>query len=282
MKIKRSLAIATLLVAAVAILQTGRRGFGADGTFAEINSAPGAFKDAVAHVQGFCCDEDAIYAVFLNKIYKLDWNGNVVKSAESVRHAGDPCLANEKLYVAMACDAKEAIHEYDLDLNLLRKIKLEEVETCDGIAFLDGKFYIGGSKGQAANPNTPIFIYDEGFNFVKKEIVNFGVKTNWTTQSNMSWNGKIFCAFYIDKDNPKGSPRSICIDKDCNILAKFQLDGSNGWCLAPGSRQSGDPNKPIFLVCKTYYVDKEPRAKFLWYEFDNETLTFKNITMEQK
>ena len=81
-----------------------------------VNTTPGALKEGTAHVQGICCNEEAIFVVFANYIYKLDWSGNVDKSVPATKHSGDPCIVNDKLYVSMSCDEQIAVFEYDLDL----------------------------------------------------------------------------------------------------------------------------------------------------------------------
>ena len=149
----------------------------------EIQTEPGAFEKAEAHIQGVCCDEDAIYATFLNYIYKLDWSGKVLKSVPADSHSGDPCLANGKLYVSMSSKNGYAVYEYDLDLNLLRKIKCENVPACDGIAYWNDQFFIGGPSGAEAHEINPLNVFDKDFNLIRRYEINFGAKTFYGPQS---------------------------------------------------------------------------------------------------
>lgn len=245
-----------------------------------INTEPGVFDEAEAHVQGIACDENAIYAVFMNYIYKLDWNGKLIKSAPIVKHAGDPTIYDGKLYISMSYGEAIAIFEYDQELNLLRKIKLDQCPACDGIAVLDGRVYIGGPSMQEGHEDNLVHVYDTNFNFVQKGYVNFGVKTNFGPQSIAAWKDKIFYAFYRDKNNPQGAPVSMCVDKELKTIATFDLDGSNGWTLAPESRQPKDENKALFLVANTIKVEGKTCAQFRWYEFDDQELKFKDVTRE--
>ncbi len=247
-----------------------------------VNTTPGALKEGTAHVQGICCNEEAIFVVFANYIYKLDWSGNVDKSVPATKHSGDPCIVNDKLYVSMSCDEQIAVFEYDLDLNLTKKIKLTDCPACDGIAFYDGQFYIGGPSVRTPHEDNLVHIYDSDWNLVKKGFINFGVKTDYGPQSICAWDGKIFYAFYPSKDNPKDSPRSVCVDSELNNIATFQLDGSNGWTLAPTSKQPQNPEQKLFLVARTKTVDGQTCAQFRWYLFDNKELAFKDVTVEKK
>ncbi|MBQ9874995.1 MAG: hypothetical protein IJM30_11090 [Thermoguttaceae bacterium] len=244
-----------------------------------IEPKPDAFADGLGHVQGICCDEDAIYAILANRIYKFDWEGKVVKSEPVVFHAGDPCVANGKLYVSMSSEDQNGVYEYDLELNLLRKIKLEGASGTDGIAFLDGKFYVGGPSDAKAHLDNLICVYDSDFKLVEQKLVNYDTPTNYGTQSIAAWNGKLFLAFYID-DATKGSSPSVCCDAELNVLGKTFLDGSTGWCLAPESKQSNDPEKPRFLVCRWSQADGKRLAKFVWFDFDPKTMKFEDATVK--
>lgn len=231
---------------------------------------PGIFDAAEAHVQGICCDENAVYVVFKNYVYKLDWSGKILKSVEAPIHAGDPCLADNKLIIAMSTSDDYAALEYDLDLNLLREIKLKNGSGTDGVALLDGIFYFGGPSLHERHTRNRLLVYDRKFNFVKEVWLDFDIPTSWGFQSITSSesHGLLFAAFYPDnKAAPANPPRSIWFDKDYNIIGTTRLDGSNGWSVAPPSRQPGG-NLLRFLVARTEKIDGKVVAAMYWYDFD--------------
>ncbi|MDD3589104.1 MAG: hypothetical protein PHO46_02360 [Thermoguttaceae bacterium] len=275
MKILSFRQTAFLLVAALVVVQ-----FNAPSANAEdfkpqaITTSPGALDEGIGHVQGICCDEDAIYAIFTNQIYKIDWTGKVVKSAPVVQHAGDPCIANDKLCVSMSYDEGVALHEYDFELNLTRKIKLEDCPASDGVAYLDGKFYVGGPSDYEPHEDNLVLVYDSDFNLIQKALVNFDVETHYGPQSIAGWNGKIFIAFYARDNAPAVTLRSLCLDDKMNNVASFTLDGSNGWYPAPKSKQSKEEDSPLFLIGRTIKIDGKTAAKFIWAQYYSKTNEF--------
>ena len=242
----------------------------------EIRTEPGAFNDAKAHVQGICCDDDAIYAVFLNYVYKLDWSGKVVKSVPAETHSGDPCLANGKLYVSMSSSDACAVYEYDLDLNLLRKIKVKDVSACDGIAFWNDRFFIGGPSPADAHESNPLNVLDKDFNLVAHYEVNFGAKTSYGPQSIAACRDVILVAYYsAEKD--KNAPRSAVINPQGEVVATSTADGSNGWCQLPESMQPNPEKFTRLLVARTDAPKNGPTtARFRFFDFDGKTL--KDVT----
>ena len=269
---------ASLFAATLAVTLIDSNFVRADGFVPQvIATTPGALDDAIGHVQGICCDEDAIYAVFTNAVYKIDWNGDVVKSVSAPQHSGDPCLANGKLYVSMSCDEGVALYEYDLDLNLTRKIKLEDCPAADGVAYLNGKFYVGGPSTYEPHKDNLTLVYDSDFNLIQKTNVNFDVETHYGPQSIAAWNDEIFIAFYPRDDAPKVTLRSLCVDERLKNVASFTIDGSTGWQPAPDSKQSKDKDKPLFLLGRTAKVDGKTVVKLIWAQFDAKTNEFKIV-----
>ena len=238
----------------------------------EIQTEPGAFKDARSHVQGICCDENAIYAVFANYVYKLDWSGKVLKGVPADSHSGDPCLANGKLYVSMSCKGEFAVYEYDLELNLLRKIKCENVPACDGIAYWNDQFFTGGSSSAEAHEINPLNIFDKDFNLISHYDINFGAKTFYGPQSIAACRGVVLVAYYTaEKD--KNPLRAAIVTPQGEVVATSTLDGSNGWCALPQSMQPDSENFTRLIVARTD-VRKEGQttARFIFFDFDGKTL----------
>ncbi len=244
----------------------------------EIRSEPGACDHALGHVQGIACDENAIYAVFANLVCKFDWSGKLLKSTEAPFHAGDPCVAKDRLYVSMSTESAEALFEYDLDLNLTRKLKLEKCPGGDGVAFLNGKFYVGGPSSEKPHLENYVLVYDENFNLLDEKYINYDVPTVYGPQSIASWKDRLFVAFYID-GAPKGSPCAAIVDADLKTLAATTLDGSNGWALAPESKQLDKSGKTaLLLVGRTLKVENKTVAAFRWFKTDGEKV--EDVTQE--
>ena len=52
------------------------------------------------HIQGACCSEQAIYLSHQLGIFKIGWDGKLVKSVEAPAHLGDSAYADDKIYGA--------------------------------------------------------------------------------------------------------------------------------------------------------------------------------------
>lgn len=245
----------------------------------EIRTPLDAFQEARGHIQGICCDEEAIFVVFANYIYKLDWNGNVLEKTQAVSHSGDPCIAKGKLYVSMSSEDRFGVYEYDLNLNLLRKIKLENVPACDGIAYLNGCFYIGGPSPQDPHSVNPLNVYDEDFQLIAHYDVDFGTKTNYGPQSIASCRNVLLVAYYAIVD-PKKPARSAIINRQGEVVGTSALDGSTGWYAAPESMQPDPKSFTRLLVAKQVPKKSwQTQARFRWYDFDGKTI--KDVTAKE-
>ena len=120
----------------------------------------GAVKEFVkkvwcGHVQGMCASSNALYFAYHTQIVKTDWQGRLLKRVMVVRHTGDICLWNGKLYTAV-CHSDEGkgrgrIQVFDEDLNLIKETYL--ARPGDGITCLDGVLYVGlGPAGTKEEP----------------------------------------------------------------------------------------------------------------------------------
>lgn len=262
-RIARILGIGLLLLSAFSV--SGK----AESPLAEIRTQPDALSAGQAHVQGICCDEEAIYLVFKNVIFKIDWSGNVIKSAEVQTHSGDPCLADGHLFVSMSAPDGIGLYEYNTDLELLAKHPLEKARGTDGITFIDGYFFIGGpSVGEKSHFDNVIHKYDRDFNLVSEMTVNYGEPTHYGTQAIEAWNGSLIMAFY----NPEEVQiRTIRTDQEMNVLGRYPMFTANGIAQVPPSKQG---EKTRFIVASTEYTpDKKPVAVLRWYEFDGNDFT---------
>ena len=59
------------------------------------------------HIQGACCSEKAIYLSHQLGIFKIGWDGKLVKSVEAPAHLGDSAYADGKIYGAFVIRNKK-------------------------------------------------------------------------------------------------------------------------------------------------------------------------------
>ncbi|MBQ1456281.1 MAG: hypothetical protein IIZ25_10620 [Thermoguttaceae bacterium] len=223
-----------------------------------------AFANAATHIQGICCDEEAVYLVSANAIFKVDWTGKLLCWKEAPWHSGDPTLHGGKLYVSMSSDEGIGLYEYDTDLNLLRKIDLAESHRTDGIAFLGDHLFIGGPSPKEEHSTARVVEYDADFNFVAEHEVDFGAKISYGTQTAVAWNDSIIFGFYRDDRAVKYN--TLRVDRQMNVLDRYEQVVSTGIDLAPGSRQGDDPSRPRFLVCRSRGQKDNLTIDLRWYE----------------
>ncbi|MGI5830949.1 MAG: hypothetical protein ACOX6D_00220 [Thermoguttaceae bacterium] len=228
----------------------------------EIRTAPEALAGAESHVQGICCSEDAIFLLFRNRICKIDWEGNLVKTAEVQSHAGDPTYVDGQIFVSMSEPEGHAIFVFDEELNLTDRIKLEKTGAADGIAFMNGHFFVGGpSVGRTPHFENRVNVFDADFHLIREMNVNFGSPTHYGTQAIEAYDGTLLMAFYVPKDV---ETQTIRTDPQMNVLERYPVFAANGIALAPRTRQRG--KSPRFLLCTTEYTsEKHPIAVLRWY-----------------
>lgn len=231
----------------------------------EIRTSPDALASADAHIQGISCNDDAIFVSFKNMIFKIDWLGNVLKSVSVQPHAGDLTCVDGHIFVSMSEPEKHGVFEYDSELNLLKKYKLENTSATDGIAFLNGNFFIGGpSIGQTPHFDNRVCRFDRKFNLVQEMFVNFGVPTHYGTQAIEAYGGTLFMAFYVADD---AEIQTIRTDDQMRIIEKYPLFTGNGIVRVPPSKQNRD--NPLFLVARTENTKEgNPVAILRWFELD--------------
>ena len=101
------------------------------------------------HIQGACCSEKAIYLSHQLGIFKVGWDGKLIKSVEAPAHLGDSAYADGKIYgafvirnKAMRKNGKQGlVRVWDEDLNVLREAWFDE--ALDGIAVIGDTVYVG-------------------------------------------------------------------------------------------------------------------------------------------
>lgn len=204
------------------------------------------------HIQGMDTDGEYIYWSFAKTLVKTDAQGKLVKSAEVPYHHGDPCVANNRLYVPYGfgswnkeigdAESKNYIYVYDTDLNLIDKKHVPELIYGAGcIEFVDGKFFIGGGLPAEKSENY-IYEYSKDFEFIQRHTLDFRSKLGIQTikfADNAFWLGAY------------GSP-NFCVktDRDFKIQKTYNYPTTVGL---------------IYLGT----IDEEPRFLVAWHIFDS-------------
>lgn len=162
------------------------------------------------HLQGIAVDGESIYWSFTSALVKTDLKGKVLASVDVVRHHGDLCVHDGKVYVAVNLTAfnrlcppgKNFVYEYRAeDLAFVRRYPVDEmIYGAGGIEFADGSFFVVGGLPDTEKSNL-ICEYTGDFKF-KRRIrlpgwTKRGIQTACFTQ------GKWFFGCYGNKDRAK-------------------------------------------------------------------------------
>jgi len=204
-----------------------------------------AFRDAACegaykfHLQGICTDErSAIYWSWTDGLVKTDLRGRVLKQLPAVRHYGDLCYHDGKVFVAVnfgkfnkpAGSADSWVYVYDGDslVELARHRLREVVHGAGGIAYRDGRFIVVGGLPPDVNQNY-VYEYDERFKFRRRHVLAsgytlMGIQT--VTWANGSW----WFGCY-------GNPRALLrADSAFRLTGKWDFDASLGVAGLPDGR----------------------------------------------
>ncbi|MBR4673591.1 MAG: hypothetical protein IKP00_03925 [Victivallales bacterium] len=129
------------------------------------------------HLQGIDSDGQFIYWSFTNAIVKTDMEGKVLIKVDALRHSGDPCLLNGKLYVPVNRGrfnqpigaSKDSIQVYDAEtLNLLKTVPITEYPHGAGaIGTFNNHIFLTGGLTEGS-PSNIIIEYTEELEFVKR------------------------------------------------------------------------------------------------------------------
>lgn len=222
-------------------------------------------KHLDGHIQGIAADESGIYWSFSRALIKTDYSGKKLFSMKNIPHYGDVCVVDGKVYVAVIIQGRKNIIAHKKHrawifvhdaktLKFLRKYKIPH-PLPDGIAYADGKFYVGGGKGRDFHLLNPLYVYDKNFNLLKEHTLDIGSQTRYGTQTLNIVNGKLLASFYMDK-----AKKAYFFD--LNALSKpdsfFPVRVSNGFAVVP-EKIAGE--KDVFLIAKSTGKKRDYSAK---------------------
>ena len=158
------------------------------------------------HLQGVAVDETGIYCSFAYEMAKFDYNGKLIKRLPAPFHSGDVTTDGEKFYCSVVLrdealikkhGAQNCLFVYDKNLQLLEVKPFKQLRGIDGIAFINGKFYIGlNEHGAARRMKNRIAIFDKNFKMLKIATVTINRNTKFGAQTLNYFNGKLLAGFY--------------------------------------------------------------------------------------
>ena len=237
-----TMGIAVLLLAAVS-------GAAADGKIPSL-VVKGPLDAMVGHVQGACASEDAIYLSHIAGIFKLDWNGNVIKHVQAERHTGDLCYHDGKVYSVLGkwgSGGKTKVCRLqvrDADLNFVDEKPLPELKGLDGVTVLDGILYhgVGYSSPVPRSSHSLGRIDLKTMESLPQVMFELPYQTHFC-QQNLTTDGKlIYMTFYP----VKGAPYALtACDKEGKLVAHYGLHAGMGFERLPKERFPGE--RPRFF-----------------------------------
>ena len=205
----------------------------------------GSLDEMVGHVQGACASEDAIYLSHIAGIFKLDWDGNVIKHVKAERHTGDLCYHDGKVYSVLGkwgSGGKTKVCRLqvrDADLNFVTEKPLPELKGLDGVTVLDGIIYhgVGYSSPVPRSSHSLGRIDLKTLESLPQVMFELPYQTHFC-QQNLTTDGKlIYMTFYP----VKGAPYALtACDKDGKLVAHYNLLAGMGFERLPKGRFPGD------------------------------------------
>ena len=232
-----TMGIAVLLAAAAS-------GAAADGKIPSL-VVKGPLDAMVGHVQGACASEDAIYLSHIAGIFKLDWNGNVIKHVQAERHTGDLCYHDGKVYSVLGMWGSGGktkvcrLQVRDADLNFVDEKPLPELKGLDGVTVLDGILYhgVGYSSPVPRSSHSLGRIDLKTMESLPQVMFELPYQTHFC-QQNLTTDGKlIYMTFYPAKG---ASYALTACDKDGKLVAHYDLRAGMGFERLPKGRFPGE------------------------------------------
>ena len=232
-----AMGIAVLLAAAAS-------GAAAEGIIPRI-VVKGPLDAMVGHVQGACASEDAIYLSHIAGIFKLDWEGNVIKHVKAEMHTGDLCYHDGKVYSVLGMWGSGGktkvcrLQVRDAELNFVAEKPLPELKGLDGVTVLDGIIYhgVGYSSPVPRSSHSLGRIDIKTLESLPQVMFELPYQTHFC-QQNLTTDGKlIYMTFYP----VKGAPYALtACDKAGRLVAHYDLHAGMGFERLPKGRFPGE------------------------------------------
>ena len=209
-----------------------------------IITTPGELDAIKGHVQGACCSDDAIYLSHIGGIFKLDWNGKVIKHQELPQHTGDICYYKGKIYDALSTKDGRNLIILDADLNVLEQVKFP---GGDGATVLNDVLYIGtGPCPSQPHRYSNITMFNLDKKPIGKMTLDYGSETFYGVQDFANDGKYIYAMFYA----ANGGDPCVILTPDLKVVKTVRFDASTGFDFLPPSRNPSK-NPRFFRVRHT-------------------------------
>ena len=198
------------------------------------------------HIQGACCSEKAIYLSHQLGIYKIGWDGKLIRSIETPAHLGDSAYADGKIYGAFVIRSKATrkngkqglVRVWDEDLNVIREAWFDE--ALDGITVIGDTIFVGVDRwGHNKHDGCCIKRLTKDLTDLGNVDLDLGYQIHYGVQTMASDGKDLFLGCY------GGTSR---VSKDLKTVTKVKLGCSEGFDLVPKSISKCDT--PVFFVVK--------------------------------
>ena len=211
-------------------------------------------KGFKGHLQGIAADESGIYWSFSDTLLKTDYQGRKLASVSWFSHMGDLCVVNGSVFVALTVRGKNNLREYEnwkgwvlafdaASLKYLARYRIG-APRIDGIAYVDGKFFIGIDAGRAPHPLNDILVYDRSFKLLEKVTVDIGSNTSYGVQTMNPYHGKLLTSFYGDR---RKKSYVFDINDFSRISGEFPVRTSFGMAAVPPAVAGAED---VFLIAR--------------------------------
>lgn len=175
-----------------------------------VYTVPGELNGIVGHVQGAACSTQGVYLSHAGGIYKIGWNGRLIRSCAAPIHLGDVAYADGRLYGALALresvgGRKGMIRVWDEDLNVVGEHLLPD--NIDGCAVIGDTIYYGlDLYGPAPHRRCRIGrLARDGFRDLGTVETDQGGPCHYGVQTMATDGERLFCGYYA-----AGSPPVTC------------------------------------------------------------------------
>ena len=216
----------------------------ADGRIRSVYTIPGELNDIVGHVQGAACSTQGVYLSHAGGIFKIGWDGRLIRKCTAPVHLGDIGYANGRIYGALALrkpidGQKGMIRVWDENLTVVDEKLLSE--NVDGCAVIGDTIYYGlDPYGKTPHRGCKIGRMSLAFKDLGVVDTDSGGQCHYGVQTMATDGRDLFCGYYSFGNPPVRCARFAPDLRVCRGTPML----SRGFGGASGS----DPNGGVRVV----------------------------------